>query len=80
MKLKINVSQRSSCFEEVRYDGLYLGLMFKNSTEVFTHIGVSQETFEEFLGVESMGTYYHEHIKGRYVELKEDDPAHDLRK
>lgn len=78
MDLKINVSKRSSRFSEVRYDGLHLEVVFRNSdNNVVKYIGVSQMVFEQFIGSQSMGKYYDDLIQDRYVRIREVEVSVD---
>lgn len=72
-KMKIDVSGRSTRFSYVHYDGVKLAVKFKSGGKLVTYSGVSQATFEEFIGAKSMGRYYDDQIRGRYTRKGVDD-------
>ena len=56
----------SSSIRAVDYDGNNLFVQFHTSDTVYDHPGVPPSVFDEFMREESKGTYYNQHIRGKY--------------
>jgi hypothetical protein len=60
------ISVSSSAIAAVGYEGGTLAVLFHTSDTVYTHPGVPRWVFEELMAASSMGSYYNQHIRGRY--------------
>jgi hypothetical protein len=60
------IAVHSSSIRAVGYDGYTLAVLFHTSDTVYTHPGVPHRVFEELMAASSMGSYYNQHIRGRY--------------
>jgi len=59
---------RSSAIRNIGYESstntMYID--FEDSDPYYTYCGVSEHVFQEFISANSVGSYYHEHIKNKY--------------
>ncbi len=55
----------SSAIRAIGYDGRTLTVEFHNG-RTYDHPNVPDNVFDEFLNAWSKGTYYNQHIRGRY--------------
>lgn len=62
------VSVNSSAIREIGYDAetSQMFIDFNDSHSVYTFCGVPEVVFREFISSGSVGSYYHQHVKGRY--------------
>ena len=56
----------SDAIRAVGYRGGVLLIQFRRGDTIYSFPGVPYSVFEELLDAESKGTYYHQHICGRY--------------
>jgi len=56
----------STAIRAVGYDGHTLAVLFHTSDTVYDHPGVPPYVYYEFMREESKGTYYNQHIRGKY--------------
>jgi KTSC domain len=59
------IQVNSTAIRAVGYDGYRLTVEFQNG-RTYDHPGVPGWVFEEFIRSSSKGTYYNEHIRGKY--------------
>jgi hypothetical protein len=50
----------------VGYDGYNLAVQFHSSDTIYTHPGVPEFVYLEFMNAPSMGAYYNRRIRDRY--------------
>lgn len=62
---------KSSNIQAVKFGGDILVVQFKNG-KVFAYDGVPQETFDEMMKSESLGSYFAQHIKGKFNETQDE--------
>ena len=59
---------RSSAIRKVGYESstntMYID--FEDSDPYYTYCGVPELVFQEFISANSVGRYYHDHIKDKY--------------
>ncbi len=56
----------SSSIRAVDYHGGTLFVQFHTSDTIYSHPGVPYSVFVEFIHAPSMGSFYNQHIRGRY--------------
>ncbi len=56
----------SSSLRAVGYDGYHLCVQFHTSATIYTHYGVPYWVYGDLMSASSIGTYYNQHIRGRY--------------
>jgi hypothetical protein len=56
----------SSAIRAVDYDGNHLLVQFHSSDTIYDHPNVPYDVYEAFINADSPGTYYNQHIRGRY--------------
>ena len=56
----------SSSIRAVGYDGYNLAVQFHSSDTIYTHPGVPEFVYLEFMNAPSMGAYYNRRIRGNY--------------
>ena len=56
----------SSAIAAVGYDGYTLTVIFHTSDKPYNHPGVPYELFEGLMQAASKGTFYNQHIRGKY--------------
>lgn len=56
----------SSSIRAVDWHANYLFVQFHTSDKIYSHPGVPYEIFLGLLHADSPGTYYNQHIRGRY--------------
>ncbi|MCW5553320.1 MAG: KTSC domain-containing protein [Verrucomicrobiae bacterium] len=57
----------SSAIRAVGYDGYTLAVLFHSRDTVYTHPGVPRWVFQGLMAAASMGAYYNQNIRGRYL-------------
>ena len=62
----------SSFVYEIGHDGDEL-LIVSLRGETYKYFGVPEWVFQNFLNADSKGSYYHQHIKGKYNSIKEEE-------
>ena len=63
---KIMIYLNSSSIRAVDYAGNHLFVLFHTSDKFYDHPGVPYSVFVELVNAMSPGTYYNQHIRGRY--------------
>ena len=56
----------STAIAAVGYDGYTLAVIFHTSDKIYDHPGVPPSVYFGLMNADSMGTYYNQHIRGRY--------------
>jgi hypothetical protein len=71
MDITVDVSARSSRINKIAYRELdnTLTIAFQTGENFAAFSGVPKKVFEDFLGAESPGRFYDDHVKGKYIEV-----------
>jgi len=60
------IAVHSSAIAAVGYDGYTLSVLFHTSDKIYEHHGCPESLYEEFMNAPSMGTFYNQHIRGKF--------------
>jgi hypothetical protein len=60
---------KSSAIRAIGYDGDTLGVQFHSSDIIYEHPGVPATLYARFVFAESKGTFYADHIRGKYQQV-----------
>ena len=61
---------QSTAIRAIGYDGGTLGVRFHSGNTVYEHVGVPAWQYARFLLAPSKGTFYTDHIRGKYQRTK----------
>jgi KTSC domain len=56
----------SSAINAIGWESNHLYVQFHNNPKIYDHPGFTYSALVEFMSAPSLGTYYNQHIRGRY--------------